>query len=272
VVGEPVLRSDRPEPRRRRIRTRAARATHRALGLLAAAGVALTLAWLPAGTAVAAPAPAGAPPAAGADEVVVETAYGPLTGADRDLLVRVRLAGLWEVPAGQFAAEKGTTEDIREIGTFIYEEHIELDAEVRAAAAELGVPLPDEPIAEHQLYLNQMAEAEGEEFDLLFIQYLREAHGLVYPLIAHVRAGTHNELIREFSETSETFVGRHMDYLESSGLVDWVHVAPPPEPLGTQSRFLASNPAGVHPLAIWIILVAAAVAGGVTTMRAIRLR
>jgi predicted outer membrane protein len=255
VAGESVLRSERPDPRR-----------GRAARLLAIAGVAATLAWLPAGAAIAGPA------VAAADDIVVETEYGPLSPADRDLLVRVRLAGLWEVPAGQLAADKGTTEDIREVGTFIYQEHIELDAEVRAAAAELAVPLPDEPIAEHQLYLDRMAEADGEEFDRLFIQYLREAHGLVYPLIAHVRAGTHNDLIREFSETSETFVGRHMDYLEGSGLVDWVHIAPPPEPLGTQSRFLASNPAGVHPVAIWIILLAAAIAGGVTTMRAIRLR
>jgi hypothetical protein len=29
--------------------------------------------------------------------------YGPLTSADHDLLIRVRLAGLWQVPAGREA-------------------------------------------------------------------------------------------------------------------------------------------------------------------------
>lgn len=211
-----------------------------------------------------------APEVSAPPEGVVLTPYGPLAETDREFLVRVRLAGLWEVPAGQMAAEKGTTEQIREIGEWIRDEHLELDEAVRDAAAKLGVELPNEPSAEHQLLLDEMAAAEGEQFDRLFIQYLREAHGVIYPIIAYVRAGTQNELMREFAEVGEEFVGNHLNYLESSGLVDWNHIKPAPEPLGTQSRFLAAEPAGVHPIAIYVLLGAAAVGGGIQMIRTLR--
>lgn len=221
------------------------------------------------GLLVAPGAPAHAQPG---DPEVVETEYGPLGSADRDLLVRVRLAGLWEIPAGELARERGTTEQIREIGQFIAEEHADLDEQVQQVADALGVALPDQPHADHQVFLNRLQDRTGEEFDLEFIQLLREAHGQIYPLIAYVRAGTRNDLIREFADTGEEFVGRHMAYLESSGLVDWLHIPPPPEPAGAPSRFLAAAPAGVSPVVIWMLLAAAAIAGTVTVIRTVRPR
>src|SRR5690606_13385049 len=179
--------------------------------------------------------------AQGAD-VYVETPYSPLGPCDRDPLLRDRYARQWEISARQMAAEKGSTEHIREVGAFIAEKHIVLDEEVVAVAAELDVAVPNEPHPDHQVFLNRMAEREGEEFDAEFVQRLREAHGEVYALIAFVRAGTQNDLIRDFTKTAEEFVGRHMDYLESTGLVDWFHIPPPPEPHGTKSRFLSMSP------------------------------
>lgn len=214
----------------------------------------------------------GSPAHAQDSDGFVQTEYGPLGPADRDLLVFVRYAGLWEIPAGEMAAERGSTEQIREIGTFIAEEHRELDEATLEVAAELQVALPTEMMAEHQSWVNQIDAAEGEEFDRRFIQLLREAHGAIYPLIAYVRAGTQNDLIRDFADVGEVFVSRHMTYLEDSGLVDWFAIPPPPEPAGTQTRFLAAAPAGVNPLFIWLLLGVAAAAGGVTVVRTVRPR
>lgn len=206
------------------------------------------------------------------DDDIVETEWGPLTAADRDLIIRVRYAGLWEIPAGEMAVEKGVDERVREIGAFIRDEHIELDAATVDIAEQLGVELPDQPFSEHQLYLDRMNAAEGEEFDLTFVQPLREAHGQIYPLIAYARTGTQNSLVREFADAGEAFVNRHMSYLESTGLVQWVHIPPPPGPAGAPTRFLAADPAGVNPLFIWLILGAAAVAGTITVIRTVRPR
>jgi predicted outer membrane protein len=235
--------------------------------LLAAAGLALALTLAPTGS------PAHAQDGGGTEgEPATPTEYGPLGPSDRDLLVRVRYAGLWEMPAGQLAADRGADQRVREIGEFIAQEHVELDQRVVEVAAELGVALPERPLAQHQAFLDRLDGASGPEFDLEFVQLLREAHGEVYPLIAYARAGTQNELVREFAETAEEFIGRHLAYLESTGLVDWFHIPPPPGPAGTPSRFLGAEPAGVDPVLIWLLLGAAAVTGVVTVVRTVRPR
>jgi predicted outer membrane protein len=246
--------------------------------LLAALGLGLLVALTPVGPAALAgperdePAFQGRKLLAQADQEVVDTEWGPLGPGDRELLIRVRYAGLWEIPAGQMAQERGVDERVREIGGFIAEEHAELDERVREVAGQLGVTLPDQALAQHQNFLDRMAGASGQEFDLEFVQLLREAHGVIYPLIAYARSGTQNDLVREFAKISEEFVGRHMDYLESTGLVDWFHIPPPPGPGGQPSRFLAAEPGGIDPLLIWLILGAATVAGAITVVRTVRPR
>lgn len=245
-----------------------------AVHLLLAVGLALALAPVAASPAYAAQPGDGRDGAGTGDGAsdLVQTEYGPLGAGDRDLLVRVRYAGLWEMPAGQMAAERGSDPRVREIGGFISEEHAELDQRVVEVADELGVPLPDQPLAQHQAFLNRIDSKSGAEFDLEFVQLLREAHGQVYPLIAYARAGTQNDLVREFATTAEEFIARHLEYLESTGLVDWFHIPPPPGPAGTQSRFLGTEPAGIHPALIWLLLGIAAAAGAATVIRTIRPR
>jgi predicted outer membrane protein len=204
------------------------------------------------------------------------TKWGPLSPADRDLVIKVRLAGLWEMPAGDQAQRRGVDPRVRQIGAKIATEHAELDRATLQVAAKLGLEVPDEPIHQQRLWLGEMDDAKGKDFDQIFIDRLRVAHGQVFPIIGYVRAGTRNELIREFAATGNDYVGRHMDYLESSGLVDWDLVPVPPDPVHPfdveSFAGLTTRGRGLDPLVIWIVLAAALVAGAVTTARVIRAR
>jgi len=154
-------------------------------------------------------------------------AAAPVAATDRDLLVRVRLAGLWEHPAGLAAQNRGASSKVREIGAKIAAEHQELDQIVLGVAAELGVELPDGPTAEQQLWLDEMAMASGEEFDRVFVERLRAAHGTVFSLIAEVRAGTRNDAVRALATTANAYVQRHLGYLDSTGLVNYTTLPAP---------------------------------------------
>ncbi|MEU0566251.1 DUF4142 domain-containing protein [Nonomuraea sp. NPDC005983] len=156
------------------------------------------------------------------------TASGPLGPGDRDLLVRVRQAGLWEIPAGQWAQERGESETVKNVGMHLVEDHTKLDVATRAVAARLGVPLPDQPNADQQRWLAQLASENGKAFDKDFADLLRAAHGKVFAVVADVRAGTRNAEIRQFAQQAVTVVMKHMTLLESTELVDFNEL---PEPL-----------------------------------------
>lgn len=151
----------------------------------------------------------------------VQTQWGPLGPADRDLLVKVRLAGLWEAPTGQQAAQRASSPKVRELGAFLGVQHTELDAEVRRVADQLGVLVPAAATRQQQGWMAEISAATGADYDRILVQRLREAHGIVLPVVAEVRASTRNDLIRQFANLTDQYVTRHMERLEATGLVDF---------------------------------------------------
>ncbi|WP_239083822.1 DUF4142 domain-containing protein [Asanoa ishikariensis] len=198
--------------------------------------------------------------------------YGPVGPSDVDLVVKVRLAGLWEQPAGEMAVEKGKNPRVKEIGKMIAEQHAVLDKLDVTAAQRLGIEIPNEPNADQQFWLQEMRDAEGDEFDQIFVDRLRVAHGKVYSAIAFVRAGTRNDLVRELAQQSNQFVSTHLTLLESTSLVDWQHIPLPPEPAGGPVPAAGYIKSGVSPTVIWLVLGAALIAGVITMIRVTRPR
>jgi predicted outer membrane protein len=202
-----------------------------------------------------------------------QTPYGPLGPADRDLIVRVRQAGLWEMPAGRMAQDRARSARVKEVGSHLEHDHLALDEQVRSVASQLGVALPDKPSVEQQGWLAELDGRRGADFDTTFANRLRAAHGKVFTAIAGVRAGTRNDMVRSFAETANNVVMKHMALLESIGLVDYAALPEPPAPVPAPAERLArsfGNGRGA-PL-VWIVLIAAIIACTSAAVRAVRPR
>jgi len=212
-------------------------------------------------------------PAAG---LAAPAAPKQLNAADMTLLNGVRLAGLWEMPAGQMAAERGSSAKVREIGAGIASEHRELDQLVVDAANKLGARLPDEPTAEQKQWLTEMQNASGARFDQIFVTRLRVAHGKIFPVIGAVRASTRDAVVRKLADDANRFVLHHMSMLESTGLVRYPELPPAALPAPQEDSLLAVASAndgpsfGVSPAVVWLVFLAALGTGGIATYRILR--
>ncbi|GIE94317.1 DUF4142 domain-containing protein [Paractinoplanes rishiriensis] len=212
-----------------------------------------------------------AAPAAAAPAVPTQ-----LNAADMALLNGVRLAGLWEMPAGQMAAEKGSSTRVREVGREIAKQHVALDELVTVAANQLGATIPVDPTGQQQGWLKEMQNAKGVQFDQIFVTRLRAAHGKIFPVIGAVRSATRNPVIRKLADDANRFVLTHMRLLESTGLVEYGQLPPaampPAEDLSAMG--LASANAGVgppvNPTLLWSLLVGMLVVGSFATFRLLR--
>ncbi|GAA3640965.1 hypothetical protein GCM10022267_29210 [Lentzea roselyniae] len=203
------------------------------------------------------------PGSGGTGDEVVQTQWGPLGPADRDFMNRVKQAGLWEKPAGDKGrAKRPDQPKILEACKHLIEGHTLLDNVVNRAGVLLGHTLPTEASDEQKGWLAEMDAANGDEFDAVFANRLRAAHGKVYAYAAQIRAGTKNELIRILSTQAMITVFDHMKVLEDTGRVDFAGLespqplAPPtaaagaPEPTGENgnSADASTNPTdGVIP-------------------------
>ncbi len=197
-----------------------------------------------------------------ADTQTVASSFGPLSALDRDFVNRVRLAGLWELPAGQQAQERGTVASVREAGTHLVEGHTSLDRHVREVAAQLGLALPDRPNAQQRHWLAELSAARGAAYDRKFANILRLAHGKVFTVVAQVRATTRNALVRSLADDANRTVLDHISMLERTGFVDFDAIAedaatssPPPSPAAPPPSLDASpaTPSPVTPSATYAL-------------------
>ena len=169
-----------------------------------------------------------APGASGA----VETPWGPLSPADRDLLVTVRLTSLWEVSTAQHAQQRASSPEVTQVTATILDEHTALDRKVLDVAGRLGVPLPDTPDARQAAWTREITAATGPDYDRGVVQRLREADGEVLADAQQARVSTRNDLVRVFARDTLDHVTRHVGLLEGTGLVDYSALPelPPPAP------------------------------------------
>ncbi|MFC7302856.1 DUF4142 domain-containing protein [Streptomyces monticola] len=181
------------------------------------------------------------------DASTIATRWGPLSATDRDLIVKVRLAGLWELPAGQQAIERAPSEAVKAAGDHLVVGHTDLDARVREVAAQLGIELPNQPNAQQQGWLDELTAARGETYQRKFANILRNAHGKVFSLIAQVRHTTRNALVRQLASDANQTVLDHITMLEGTGFVDFDALAAEAAGRSTASPTGPPAPSGPAP-------------------------
>ncbi|MEW2494741.1 DUF4142 domain-containing protein [Streptomyces nodosus] len=158
------------------------------------------------------------------DRIIANTRYGPLTEADRDFVVKVRSAGLWEYPLGELALKKGSTPEMREAGKHLIVGHAGLDAMCRKIAPELGITLPNQATPQQQQFVATSAAESGKEFDSTAANIMRVTHGQIFSVIAKIRATTRNTLVRQLADLANDTVLDHITVLEKTGTINFEQV------------------------------------------------
>ncbi|KAB1139456.1 DUF4142 domain-containing protein [Streptomyces luteolifulvus] len=156
--------------------------------------------------------------------IIANTQWGPLTEADRDFVVKVRSAGLWEYPLGEMAMQRGTTKEMKEAGEHLIVGHAGLDAMCRKIAPELNITLPNQATPQQQQFVATVDSKSGQEFDSTAVNIMRVTHGQIFPAIAKIRASTQNTLVRALADLANDTVLDHITVLEKTGLVNYDQV------------------------------------------------
>lgn len=146
-----------------------------------------------------------------------------VSALDREFLTVINFANLWEIPMGELATERGNSQAVRDTGAVLAADHTKLDGAVHRLADRFGVRLPDTPSSSTQAWMDEISAKTGDDFDIAFATRLRAAHGTVFGLIAEVRSGTRNPVIRDFATQANDIVMKHMTLLEGTGHVSADH-------------------------------------------------
>ncbi|MDI3330565.1 MAG: DUF4142 domain-containing protein [Micrococcus sp.] len=137
---------------------------------------------------------------------------------DATWMAAAHQSNLAEIAAGNAAREHGTTEAVQNMGFVLVEEHQTLDAELTAAAEQLGVELPAAPSAEQQAALKAVMAKKGEAFDAAWIASQIEGHRMTLAAGREEIASGSDPTVIALAEEAGPIVQSHLDsLLEMSG-------------------------------------------------------
>ncbi|SMF62054.1 Predicted outer membrane protein [Streptomyces sp. Amel2xC10] len=155
------------------------------------------------------------------DRIIANTQWGPLTEGDRDFVVKVRAAGLWEYPVGQIGLQKGQSKSVLTASEHLIDGHAALDETCRKIAPMLNITLPNVASPQQEGFVTQLKAESGKQFDVTFANILRQTHGSIFNTVAKVRSTTKNSLVRALADQANDTVLDHITVMEKTGLVDY---------------------------------------------------
>lgn len=152
---------------------------------------------------------------AGAAATVLVAAPAVAAPSDQDVawMTAAHQGNLAEIASGQAAVQQAATDDVRRLGQMLVDDHTTLDANLTAAAQQLGVTLPSTPTPEQQAGLASVTAQSGEAFDRAWIALQVPAHRATLAAGATEVASGSDPTVVALAQASAPVVQHHLDEL-----------------------------------------------------------
>ena len=96
--------------------------------------------------------------------------------ADHKFAMEAAMGGMMEVELGKVAAEKGASDEVRQFGQRMVDDHSKANAELMQLASGKGMTLPAAPDAKHQAEMQKLSALSGEKFDKEYVKMMLKDH------------------------------------------------------------------------------------------------
>lgn len=96
--------------------------------------------------------------------------------ADQKFAMEAAMGGMMEVELGRVAATKGASEEVRQFGQRMVDDHTKAGAELMQVASGKGMMLPTAPDAKHQMMMQKLNALSGEKFDKEYVSMMVKDH------------------------------------------------------------------------------------------------
>jgi putative membrane protein len=95
---------------------------------------------------------------------------------DTKFAVNAADGGMLEVKLGELAQTKATSQDVKDLGKMLVDEHTKANAELSAIAAQKNISLPATLSEDCQKTYDDLAAKSGDEFDKAFAKHMVKDH------------------------------------------------------------------------------------------------
>jgi putative membrane protein len=105
-----------------------------------------------------------------------QTAAGAMSAREQKFLTDAAMGGLMEVELGHWAAQKGTSEEVKQFGRRMVDDHSRANTELTQLASSKGVTLPTQLDEKHQKEVSKISRLTGADFDRAYSKMMLKDH------------------------------------------------------------------------------------------------
>jgi putative membrane protein len=101
---------------------------------------------------------------------------GALVGSDRTFVLDAAKSGMAEVNLGKLAAERASSDAVKQLGRRMATDHAKANDELKVLAQQKGLTVPGEVDARHRQLHDRLTKLTGAEFDRAYIEAMVKDH------------------------------------------------------------------------------------------------
>jgi putative membrane protein len=135
--------------------------------------------------------------------------------ADRSFIAMVSQGGMFEVKAGQLAADQGSTQDIKDQGTTEAHDHQLVGDKLKSIASDAGATFPDTLNPKFQKELDDLKALSGTAFDAAYLRDMEDIHAKDGAAFAKESVSGSNPKLKAFASETHRIVLRHIGELRA---------------------------------------------------------
>lgn len=138
-----------------------------------------------------------------------------LTSPDAKFAMNAAQGGLTEVKAGQLAAEKASSPDVKAFGQQMVDDHTKANEQLKAIAQEKGMTLPTDINAKQQAMYDRLSKLSGADFDSAYVKAMVMDHDEDLKEFTKESTKGKDEKIKGFASQTLPVIQGHLEKIKA---------------------------------------------------------
>lgn len=150
------------------------------------------------------------PMAVDTNDTIATGAEAPMATAD--FVAAAAASDMYEIEAGKLAADRGTTQSIKDFGAMLQTDHKKSTEELKTAVGQTPTTMPTAELKPEQKdMLDALKAASGADFDKAFLDQQVQAHQKALDMLNAYAAGGADDPIKQWANKASPIVQGHLD-------------------------------------------------------------
>lgn len=133
---------------------------------------------------------------------------------DKAFVKKAMQGGMAEVQLGQLAADKGSSDDVKQFGQKMVDDHSKLNDQMKQVAEQMNVTPPTSLSAKDKATMTKLQALNGDAFDKAYIKDMIKDHKKDESEFKHEAQSASNPALKEAATQGAQVIGEHLQMIQ----------------------------------------------------------